>query len=150
MTYAAKRRDLLNFGAVLGTGLAMGAFTTKSLAQLPKTMDKGDFVGGFDERLDEDQLRRLISGHTIDGVTYKGQEYSAYFDPNGMVDKAVGNRREQGQWQIKDDTLQMQFPTLAGGDRFDLQVYAHQNGGLYKGWSEGERRWTWFVPVGAS
>ncbi len=141
------RREFLGYGTAITTGLAMGAFTTNILAAAPKTMGEGDFVGGFDARLDDAQIRQVLVGNTMEGVTYKGQEYAAYIDPDGMIDKMIGDRREQGRWDIKDGTFDMQFPTLGGGNPFALQVYQHNNGAIYKGWSPTEQRWTWFVPV---
>ncbi len=64
---------------------------------------------------------------------------------DGKIDKMVGDRRETGDWQIVDRQLLLQFPTLAGGEQFGLQIYRYKDGVLYKGWSSGEQRWIWFV-----
>jgi len=145
MTNTTKRRDFLQLGTVISAGLAAGAFTTASLAAQPKTMSKDSFLGRFDTRLGTDEIRQLMVGNTMEGVTFKGQEYIAFVNEDGTVDKMVGDRRETGTWEIKDNGIAFQFPTLANGGRFFLEIYHHKNGELYKGWSVDENRWVWFV-----
>ncbi len=145
MTNTGKRREFLQYGSAVGAGLALGAFTRTSLASQPKTMADSDFLGRFDTPMSDQEIRKLVVGNTMDGVTFKGQEYLAYLDPDGTVDKMIGERREVGRWDIENGGIGFQFPTLAGGNHFFLKVYHHKNGVLYKGWSPDEQRWVWFV-----
>lgn len=140
-----ERRQFIGTGAAITAGLALGAFSRESLAADPKNLSAETFIGRYDSRLDDTGVRKLIAGQTIMGVTYKGSEYLAYFDPNGTVDKMIDVRRDQGRWSVQDRRLGFDFPKLAGGKPFALEIYRYRNGVLHKGWSPQEKRWTWFV-----
>jgi hypothetical protein len=139
------RRGFLATSTVISAGITLGAFTRTSLAAQPKTMAESTFVDRSDKRLDDAEIKELLTDRTLMGVTYKGQEFLAYLDADGKIDKMVGDRRETGDWKVVDGELVMQFPTLAGGEQFSLQLYQYKNGVLYKGWSPGQQRWMWFV-----
>lgn len=146
MSDTTTRRNVLGLGAALSAGIAAGAFTRESLAAEPKTKAEGAFVGRYDERLGPEEIRATLVGNTMAGVTYKGQEFLMFVGEDGKVDKLVGDRRETGDWEIADGTIAMQYPTLAGGQKFALELFRFQNHpALFKGYSPTERRWIWFV-----
>ena len=145
MSNSNSRRTFLGTGAVISAGIALGAFTKASLAKQPRTMTQSAFLQRSDRRLDDDEMRLMLVGNTMMGVTYKGDEYLAFLDADGSVDKLIGDRRETGQWKIQDRLLVMKFPTLAGGAEFSLKLYKYRLTALYKGYSPTESRWTWFV-----
>lgn len=145
MSKTESRRVFLGNGAVIGAGIALGAFTRASLAATPKVQAENVFLDRSDHRLDEAEIRKLLKGNTMIGVTHRGSEYVAYLGNDGTVDKRIDVRREVGRWIAKLGALYFQFPTLANGERFGLQIYEYKQGVLYKGWSPDEKRWTWFV-----
>jgi hypothetical protein len=145
MTASTTRRSLLVGSAVIGTGLALGAFTRASLAAMPLTMSEKAFLDRFDHRLDNASIRDLLVGNTMEGVTFKGDEFLAYIAPDGAVDKIIGDRRDSGKWQIENDEFSMEFKQLAGGKPFSLRVFQFKDSNLFKGWSPTEKRWAWFV-----
>lgn len=145
MSNASSRRTFIGTGAAISAGVALGAFTRASLAKQPRTMTQSAFLDRSDRRLNDAQIRRLLVGNSMFGVTHKGHEYVAYIDEDGSVDKMVGDRRETGRWAIRDGKLYLKFPTLASGEEFALELYKYRLEALYKGYSPKERRWTWFV-----
>ena len=108
-------------------------------------MTQNAFLQRTDRRLDDVEMRLVLVGNTMIGVTYKGEEYLAHIAKDGSVDKMIGKRRETGRWEIRDGVLYMKFPTLAGGAKFNLKLYKYRLTTLYKGYSSTENRWTWFV-----
>ena len=145
MSDAKCRRVFLKTGAAIATGVALGAFTAAGLAGEPKEKAARAFLDRYDKRIGGAELGKLLVGHTMMGVTYKGREFLAYFSEDGTVTKLIDDRRESGRWEISDGKLQMQFPTLAQGDRFAMEVWRYKDSVLYKGWSAGQERWAWFV-----
>ncbi len=145
MSKTKSRRNFLGTGAVVSMGVALGAFSRAGLAKQPRTMTKNAFLDRADKPLSDAEIRRLVVGNTLVGVTYKGGEYLAYLNKDGSVDKMIDDRRETGRWKIADGTLYLKFPTLASGEEFGLQIYKYRTSPLYKGYSPSEKRWTWFV-----
>jgi hypothetical protein len=82
------------------------------------------------EKLNGEDLRRLVTGRTVYLAAPLGGEMPLRYSPDGTVDgngTAVGlgrffAARETGRWFMRGDQLCQQFPTWYGGQRLCFNV----------------------------
>ncbi|MCP3944182.1 MAG: hypothetical protein GY710_22270 [Desulfobacteraceae bacterium] len=153
-----QRRKLIKGGVIFGGGVLLGvpAFGVISNCRIGPTAgsDKKthavDLIRKEHIRLSGKQINEIAVGNTLIGVTYKGVPYVLHFDPNGEVILQMNDgRKEVGKWEINNDHIMSQWPTIANNERLELDYYQYKNGHIYLSvatqFPHKSSRWSWFV-----
>jgi hypothetical protein len=96
------------------------------------------------------EIRRLAVGNSIYGILHDGQQYAVHFFPQHECPVLLDdNRRGIGIWNLKDDLITAQFPTIANAETVSLECYRIQQLELYFCHDPRSHRFSWvFVTEG--